>query len=252
MLRTAIKAAKLAGKIIKTNFGKSIDISTKEGNEFFTSIDIEAEKNIIKTIKEKFSNHNIWSEECGSLEKTDSNYKWIIDPLDGTNNFINQIPMVGTSIGLMYKNKPVLGVVYFPMINQLFYAEKGKGAFLNGKPIKCPDIKELSKAVLFFESHLKTASPKYLKFFLTLAKKIFRTRIAGAATMNICYVANGSANICVESGLKPGDIAASSIIAEEAGAIITDHKGKPWHPRCKNIIVTNKYLHKKILELIQK
>ena len=253
MLNTAIKAAKLAGRIIENNFGKVKDIHTKNSdNELFTNIDIECENIIIDTIKEKFPDHNIWSEECGNLKKTKSNYEWIIDPLDGTNNYITDIPFVGVSIGVMYRKKSYLGVVYFPLLNQLFYAETGKGAFLNGKKISCSNISNISKSIVFFDSHFKNF-PQYLSnAFDAIVKKAFRVRIIGAATINLCYIANGSGNICIDVGLKPGDITASSIIIEEAGGIVTDHNGDPWHPDCKNILATNKKLHKKALDILKK
>tara|TARA_Y100000310_G_scaffold235691_1_gene238840 strand:+ start:1446 stop:2207 length:762 start_codon:yes stop_codon:yes gene_type:complete len=253
MLKTAIKAAKLAGRIIETNFGKIKEINTKNSdNEFFTNIDIECEKIIIDTIKEKFPDHNIWSEECGSLKKTKSNYEWIIDPLDGTNNYISNIPFVGVSIGVMYKKKSYLGVVYFPMLDQFFYAEKGKGAFLNGKKISCSDVSSIEKSVVFFDSHFKSFSPHLSKVFNNLVKKAFRIRIIGAATINLCYIANGSANICVDVGLKPGDITASAIIIEEAGGLVTDHEGNPWYPECKNILSTNRVLHETALSILKR
>ena len=253
MLKTAIKAAKLAGRIIETNFEKIKEVNTKNSdNELFTNIDIECENTIINTIKKKFPDHNIWSEECGSLKKTKSNYEWIIDPLDGTNNYITNIPFVGVSIGVMYKKEPYLGVVYLPLLNQFFYAETGKGAFLNGKKISCSEISDINKSIVFFDSHFKTF-PQYLSnTFYTLVKKAFRVRVIGAATINLCYIANGSGNICIDVGLKPGDITASAIIIEEAGGIVTDHNGNPWNPYCKEILATNKKLHKKTLDILQK
>jgi myo-inositol-1(or 4)-monophosphatase len=252
MLKTAIRASKLAGKIVEKNFFKEKKINTKEGKELVTNIDLASEKLIIDIIQEKFPRHNLWSEECGSLKKTDSGYEWFIDPIDGTNNYINTLPFVGVSIGLMYNKKPRLGVVYFPMLNQLFYAEKGKGAFLNGKKISCSSVSSMGKSVVFFDSNFKSFSPNISRVFNELVNKSFRLRVIGAATINLCYIANGSANICVDVNLKPGDITASAIIIEEAGGLVTDHEGNPWHPECKDILATNKKLHEKILAILKK
>ena len=135
MKSTAIRAAKEAAKIIVANFNKIKHISKKGEGDYFTNVDILAEEKIISIIQRRFPKHNILSEEAGLIDKN-SEFTWLVDPLDGTHNYMHGLPLFGVSVGLEHKKKIIMGVIYLPMLDELFVAERGKGAFLNGKRIK--------------------------------------------------------------------------------------------------------------------
>src|SRR3989338_5624172 len=171
MKNIAVRAAKAAGKVLLDNFGK-IKTKTHKGHElgFVTNVDIAAEKKIFSVIRKKYPKHNILSEEEGFIDNN-SGYKWVIDPLDGTHNYIHSLPIFGTSIALEHKGDVKLGVIYLPMLNQLFVAEKGNGAFLNGKRIKVSDTDELKHSMLLFEGSLHMQWDKKKEFLDKVAQK---------------------------------------------------------------------------------
>lgn len=154
MKSTVIKAAKEAGKVLMKNYGKIKNIKTKEKNSYVTNIDLESEKTIFSIIRKKFPEHNIISEESGSLNKK-SEYTWYIDPLDGTHNYINNIPIFGVSIALAQNKIVKYGAICLPYFNEFYIAEKGKGAFLNGKRIKVSNKKKFEKIFCTVRHSLK-------------------------------------------------------------------------------------------------
>jgi len=231
MLNIAIKAARAAGAIINR---ASLDldriqVDTKAPNDFVTEVDRAAEVAIIDILLAAYPGHGILAEESGSTRGArDSDYVWIIDPLDGTTNFIHGLPTYAVSIGLAFRNQVQQAVVYDPARNDLFFASKGRGAFLNDKRLR------VSKRTRMAESLIGTGFPfrkaddlgHYLKMFETVMKSCAGVRRPGAAALDLCYVAAGWYDGFFETGLSPWDVAAGSLLVTEAGGLVGNFTGE--------------------------
>ena len=253
-LSVAIKAAKVAGKIHKKYFQGNFKIETK-GNSFdlLTIADLESEKGIVAFILKYFPEHNFICEE-NYYPKTNSDYSWIIDPLDGTNNFACGIPIFCTSIALVHKDKLLAGVVYDVLRNELFYAQKGKGAFLNGKPIRVNKVNNFKQAMLitgFYYDRGKAMLSTLSQIKRFFQKHILGIRRLGAAALDLCYVACGRAAGFWEFELNPWDFAAGKLIIEEAGGRFTGKRGEKIALAEKHfIIASNGKIHQQILSVL--
>jgi myo-inositol-1(or 4)-monophosphatase len=255
-LKLAIKAAKQAGKIHKKYFQADFKVETKSSSfDLLTIADKKAEKAIVCLIKRHFLEHNILAEEY-SYDQTKSEYTWIIDPLDGTNNFACGLPIFCASIALMHNNEIIMGVIYDVMRDELFYAQKNKGAFLNEKRVKVNLADTLGKSLLitgFYysrgEEMIETLDT-IKRFFL---KQIMGLRRLGAAALDLCYIACGRAAGFWEFELSPWDFAAGKILIEEAGGKVTDKHGEKPHLTKKSFIVaSNGRIHNQMLDVLNK
>ena len=253
MLKTAIKAAKEAGEIIIESMGERKIIDYKSADNFLTETDLKAEKKILSIIKEKFPSHSFLTEE-GLGKKTVSDHLWVIDPLDGTTNFIHAFPHFSTSIAHLFNGKVDLGVVFDPIRKELFHAERGKGAFLNNKKIVVSNTTKLTDALLisgfaYERGEIMRRNLKNIeKFFNTEINGIRRT---GSAALDLCYVACGRADGFWEFGLKPWDIAAGSLIVTEAGGKITGMKEEKYDWMTVDIIASNSKIHDQMLKVLR-
>ncbi len=254
MKRTAIKSAKEAGKIILDYYLKDVDaISKKNTYDLVTKADLDAENRIISIIKDKFPEHSILTEESGE-ERNKSDYCWIIDPLDGTNNFYHKFPVFCVSIALYKKEKPLIGVVFDPIKKELFSAEKNRGAFLNDKQIKVSNVNSLNKSLLalgfYYErgSLMRKTLGQMKKFFY---ENVHGLRRAGSAALDLCYTACGRFDGYWELKLNPWDYAAGSLILTEAGGRITDIQGKKYNLLMGNVAASNGRIHKKMLQILK-
>ncbi len=222
-LSEAVEMAKHAGKIQLDFFrGGNLDVHTKlNDSDVVTAADNASEQFIIDSIHQLFPGHSILSEESGA-ESTGSDRLWIIDPLDGTTNFSNGLPVFSISIALAYKENVMAGVVYAPYLNELFYATADEGAFLNGHPIRCSLKSHLSESVLTIGMpYDKTQNPdNNLQEIETLATKVRGIRRFGSAALDLCYVGAGFFDGYWELNLKRWDVSAGMLIAKEAGAEI--------------------------------
>ena len=249
-LETAISAAKKAGKIILERMESRKVAELKGREDLSTDSDIESEKAIIRILEKEFPGHSILSEESKPKEKN-SEFTWIIDPLDGTKNYFRKLPLFTVSIALAMEKEVVLGVVFDPSAKRLYYAEKGKGAFLNGKRIGVSKTKSLDKATVFFDyGHLEKASLEALN---KMAGKVSHIRNFGLGSLGLCYVAQGGYDAYI-GGIRTKimDIAAGVIIAQEAGAEITGKKGEKVDLfKSREIIASNGLLHKGLLEIFE-
>ncbi len=231
MLNIAIKAARAAGAIINR---ASLDlerlqVNTKAPNDFVTEVDHAAEAAIIDTLLGAYPGHGILAEESGSARGArDSEYVWIIDPLDGTTNFIHGLPTYAVSIGLSFRNLVQQAVVYDPARNDLFYATRGRGAYLNDKRLR------VSKRTRIADALIGTGFPfrkgddldQYLKILETVMKSCAGVRRPGAAALDLCYVAAGWYDGFFETGLSPWDVAAGSLLVTEAGGLVGNFTGE--------------------------
>lgn len=248
-----IEAAKAGAKEMMRFFEGEFTISNKEGvNNLVTQADFASDKAIREIIKTKCPDHGIVSEEDKEV-LSDTDYKWIIDPIDGTVNFANGIPICCVSIGLEYKGNMVLGVVFNPILKEFFFAEKGKGATLNDKPIHVSDKDEVIKSCLvtgFPYVYLDDENGP-LQVFERLIRKGIPVRRLGSAAIDLCWVAAGRFDGFYEHQLHPWDSAAGFLIVEEAGGKVTNLKGEKYSPYKFGIIATNGRIHDELVEGVQ-
>jgi len=249
---TLIRAVETGAAIMKEYFDQSFIISNKEGiNNLVTEVDHKSEAAIFKVIKEQFPEHYILSEEAGEIIQ-DSNHKWIIDPIDGTVNYANRIPICCVSIGIEKDGKMILGAVYNPFIGELFFAEKGKGATLNNKTIHVSnkaDVKTSCLVTGFPYTYLDEANGP-LQVFDKLIRKGVPVRRLGSAAIDLCWVAMGRFDGFYEHQLQAWDSAAGFLMVEEAGGKVTDLTGKYYNPYQHGIIATNGKIHDELLNVI--
>lgn len=253
MLKTTlINAVKAGAAELSRFFNKSFVVSNKEGiNNLVTEADHASEKAILDVIKNDFPDHYILSEEVGEIVQ-DSSYKWIIDPIDGTVNFAHSIPLCCVSIGVEYNGEMVLASVYNPIMNELFFAEKGKGATLNDKQIRVSKKQNVLNACLvtgFPYTYLDMPNGP-LQIFEKLIRKGIPVRRLGSAATDLCWVAAGRFDGFYEHKLQAWDSAGGYLIVEEAGGKVTDFKGDKFSPYQPHILATNGEIHDEMLEVI--
>jgi len=240
----ALGAAMRASRIIMSNYGKTLQIDAKLHNDFVTHVDRQAEEAIIQHIGRAFPGHEILAEESGAKELK-SDYRWIIDPLDGTTNFIHGIPMFAVSIALEIRGTLSLGVVHEPVRKELFTAEIGKGAFLNGRKISVSKTVEKSHCLLAtgFPFRAFTFLDDYLAIFKYFMTQTSGIRRPGSAALDLCYLACGRFDGFWELNLKPWDIAAGALIIKESGGSITDVSGGDRFLEKGNVVGSNGKIH---------
>ena len=249
MKETAILAAEEAGKILRGNFGKIKETTTKKDKSLVTNVDLQCEKKILEIIKSKFPGHHIISEESGDNEM-DSEYSWYIDPLDGTHNYIYNLPHFGTSIGLYKNNEPLLGVIYLPLFDELYYAEKGKGAFLNDNQLKI-EQKPIEECIFQMDSQFARDQETYISNLQKLVPSFFGFRVAGSAVACLSFIAKNCAGAWLTYMAKNYDVAAGRVILEEAGGKVTTAGGKPWQMDNVPLLATNGLIHNQVVELLR-
>lgn len=253
MLKTTLINAVQAGAAqLQHFFNGEFKISNKEGiNNLVTEADHAAEKAIIEVIQKEFPDHFILSEETGEL-KSNSEYKWIIDPIDGTVNFANGIPICCVSIGLEKNGEMILGSVYAPLLNEMYFAEKGQGATLNDKKISVSDKTEVIKSCLVtgFPYTYLDAPNGPLQVFEKLIRKGVPVRRLGSAAIDLCWVAAGRFDGFYEHKLQAWDSAAGFLLVEEAGGTVTDFKGDHYSPYQPHILATNGKIHTELLGIV--
>ncbi|MBU0987264.1 MAG: inositol monophosphatase [Proteobacteria bacterium] len=250
--RVGIAAAFSGGKILLTHFGKISKIGKKGAIDLVTEADTESEKIIIKTIQNVFPDHSILAEESG-LNQGSADRLWIIDPLDGTTNFAHHLGLFSISIAFALKQEIVFGIVLNPANGELFTATKGRGALLNGRPLKISSAQTVSESLLVtgFPYNFKDILQPVLTRFSNCLKASQGVRRLGSAAIDLCYVACGRFDGFWEQNLKPWDTAAGDLIAREAGAIITDFSNNPFTVDKTEILATNGYIHEEMLGLLQ-
>ena len=250
--QTAIAAAYKAAEILRSRFGNISRIHKKDAVEIVTEADTESEKVIISAILARFPEHSILGEESG-LKDGDSDFRWVIDPLDGTVNFAHQVPIFCISIALTHGDDIVLGVVLNPVDGQLYTALRGQGAHLNGKPIRVSKPTAVSESLLVtgFPYHINEIFEPIMIRYGNCLKASQAVRRLGSAALDLCYVACGRFEGFWEQGLKPWDTAAGVLIAYEAGASVTTFLNQPYKLGDPEILVTNGHIHGEMLGLLK-
>ncbi len=255
MLNIAVRAARTAGKVIVRSFEQldKVEVQSKGTNDFVTDVDISAEEAIIETIRKSYPDHTIIGEESGLLKGKDDDFQWIIDPLDGTTNFIKGIPHFAVSIALKVKGKLDQAVIFDPIRGELFTASRGKGAQLNGFRIRVKNHKDLSGTILAtgFPFKHKQHTTAYMAMLNALFMKSSDVRRAGCPSLDLAYVAAGRADGFFEIGLKPWETAAGELLIIEAGGLVTDFNGGHEQVKSGNIVAANTHILKAVLKEIR-
>ncbi len=255
MLNVAIKAARAAGSIINRAALdiESVRVAQKQVNDFVTEVDRAAEEAIISTLLSAYPGHGILAEESGQEHGAkNSDYVWIIDPLDGTTNFIHGLPTYAVSIALAHRGQVQQAVVYDPARNDMFYASKGRGAFLNDRRLR------VSKRTRLADSLIGTGFPfrkgdnfkHYLKLFETVMQSCAGLRRPGAAALDLCYVAAGWYDGFFETGLQPWDVAAGSLLVSEAGGLIGNFTGDADFLYQREVVAGNPKVYGQLVHLL--
>jgi myo-inositol-1(or 4)-monophosphatase len=254
-LKIGVTAARLAGDVILKNLGKlsASDVQTKQAFDFVTKVDRWSEAVILATIREKFPSHAFLAEE--TLKQADAGtYRWIIDPLDGTTNYIHGFPVFSVSIALEYGGEIVMGIVFDPLRDELFHAIKGGGAFLNNQEIRVSGVNTLGGSLIAtgFPFRAKDMIDLYLSAFRNIFFEVSDIRRAGSAAVDLAYVAAGRFEGFFELNLGPWDMAAGSLLITEAGGAVTDFGGGHDFLSTGNIVAGNMAVQPEILEIIKK
>lgn len=253
-LTVACVAVKSAGDWLWKNFTKlhRAKFRFKSKHEIVTKQDKQTEKIILNIIQKKFPQHQILSEEKG-YNKKKSDYLWVIDPLDGTTNFSIKNPLFGVSIALAHKKEIILGVIYIPFCKELFWAQKGSGAYLGGRKIHVSATNNIRKAFLTYchsskPFHIRRAMKAYQIFKM----KSYDMRQLGSSVVEFSWVACGRTDAIMTPGANSWDVAAGAIIVSEAGGKVTDFRGERWGLKSADILASNGKIHREILKVLKK
>jgi myo-inositol-1(or 4)-monophosphatase len=254
IVNIAVRAARAAGNIIIRALDRldTVRVSEKSPRDYVTEIDHQAEKEIIKVIQKAYPTHAILSEECGAIEGKDP-YTWIIDPLDGTRNFMHGVPHFAVSIGITYKGKLEHGVIYDPVRQELFTATRGRGTQLNERRVRVSKRNKLNECLLstgFPYRESEAAIKAYTDSLLAILPICGDVRRGGSAALDLAYVACGRFDGFWELGLKPWDFAAGALMVKESGGLIMDFNGTEDFLQSGNIVTANPKLIKSLLKVV--
>ncbi len=248
-LEAAVEIATDAGKILREELERPPDIAYKGDWDLVTQADRRSEELIVRRLQHYFPEHAIAAEE-GTGKETGSEFRWHVDPLDGTTNFAHGYPCFCVSMALAQKNQLLLGVIYNPIYNELFMGTRGQGATFNGKKIHCsknPDVKS-SLLCTGFPNHKRNSNPN-IYYYWDFTLRSHGVRRDGSAALDLAYVAAGRFDGFWEFGLKPWDTAAGILLVEEAGGTVSDLEGRPYELGGHSILATNTHIHSEMKEI---
>jgi myo-inositol-1(or 4)-monophosphatase len=244
----------IGGRIILQHFGNLLasEIEEKAKNDLVTIADRESEEAIKEYIWKHFPDHDILAEESGLFERKES-YRWIIDPLDGTRNYTKGLPVFAVSVAVEFNGELIAGAVYDPIKKELFWAEKGKGAFVNNERIRVSSTTNISEALIGtgFPFKAKEYIDVYLQSFREVFIAVSGVRRLGAASLDLCYTARGIFDGFWELFLSPWDVAAGALIIKEAGGIVSDVWGKDEYLRNGHIVGANPYIYSQLQKILE-
>jgi myo-inositol-1(or 4)-monophosphatase len=252
ILTTARDASLAAGTYLKENFDRETEIEYKGDIDLVTEKDKESQKIIYKIIKQHFPLHSILGEEDLDVKK-DKELLWLIDPIDGTTNFARSLPAFCVSIAFLVEGKTRVGVVYIPLLDEMFYAVRGSGAFLNKKQIAVSKEKDIGKSLLAtgFPYDRRESKINNVNHFNKFIVRVLGIRRMGSAAFDLCYTAAGRFDGFWELKLAPWDTAAGLLMVEEAGGKITDFTGNPFDPFMKECLASNGLIHSQMMDIIR-
>ena len=255
MLNFAIQTAREAGRILAERWGRSIQISNKGDIDLVTEADVAAERLVIERIRSYYPRHAILAEESGALDATvagpASEWKWIVDPLDGTTNYAHGYPCFCVSIALERAGTIVVGVIYDPLRDEVFAAERGEGATLNGRRIRVSEVDDLNRAMLCtgfpYDVRDRGDFARHFRNFIMHAQAVRRD---GSAALDLAYVACGRFDGFWEEGLNPWDVAAGVILIEEAGGRVSHYDGTPFDIYTPPLVASNGLVHEAMMRVL--
>jgi len=252
-LTTAIETVVRAGDVMMSRFGSGVQVDKKGTIDLVTEVDIAIERDFRAVVAERFPAHEILGEELGGAATVPDGPCWVFDPIDGTTNFAHGLPIFCSSIALEVAGVAEVAAVYDPTRRELFTAERGSGAFLNGRPLRVSAERELVDALLVtgfpYDVHQRVA--EIVGLFAAFVGRARAVRRLGSAAIDLCYIAAGRLDGFWESDLKPWDIAGGSLIVEEAGGRVTSLDGAPFTSRAGSVLATNGPLHEPMLGVIR-
>jgi myo-inositol-1(or 4)-monophosphatase len=249
-LKAAKDVAREAGDLLMSYYGK-IHVKYKDDRSVVTEADIESEKLIKSTLEAEFPDYSFLGEESG-LDEKDGDHLWVVDPLDGTTNYMIQNPFFCVSIGLVRKGEPIIGVVYYPFVDELFSAEVEKGAYLNSKRIYVSKKERLEDSVVSFcNNRGETAIRRMANIFLDVKLVTNKLRQFGAGGLEMSYVACGRTESFMMPNTNLWDVAAGTAIVREAGGRVTDFNGNPYNMESLDILATNGSIHEAMLQILR-
>jgi len=253
LLNTAIKAARRAGKVIMRYAGQldRLNIESKGRNDFVSQVDREAEAEIIDVIRRAYPNHAILAEETGKQGSGDT--QWIIDPLDGTTNYLHGYPQFAVSIGVYHENKAYQAVVFDPLRNELYTASRGSGAQLNDRRMRVSGVSHFDSALLAtgFPFREMTNLELFIQTFRAILPQVSGVRRAGSASLDLAHVACGKLDGFWEFGLSAWDMAAGCLLVQEAGGLVSDFCGGHRQLECGHVIVGTPHIHSELLRRLK-
>ena len=254
MLNFAIQTAREAGQILADKFGRALQVSHKGDIDLVTEADLAAEQLIVERIRSYHPRHAILTEESGNVLEAggaDAAFKWIIDPLDGTTNYAHGYPCFCVSVALEHDGRIVVGVVYDPTRDELFAAERGEGATLNGRRMRVSETDELNRALVCtgFPYDVRERSD-FIRHFRQFIMRAQSVRRDGAAALDLACVAAGRFEGFYEEGLRPWDVAAGVLLVEEAGGRVTHYDGSPFNIYATHIAASNGLIHEEMLRVL--
>jgi myo-inositol-1(or 4)-monophosphatase len=252
-LTTAIEAAVKAGELQLASFGRNIRVDKKGTIDLVTEVDVAVERMFRALIAERFPDHQVLAEEMGGSATVPPGPCWVFDPIDGTTNYAHGLPIFCASLALEVNGVAEVGVVFDPNRQELFTAERGGGAFLNGRPLRVSSANTLVDALLVtgFPYDVHQRLDEIVGLFSAFIGRARAVRRLGSAAIDLCYVAAGRMDGFWETDLKPWDIAAGTLIVAEAGGTVTDLAGAPFTSRGGHVLATNGHLHAPMLEVIR-
>jgi myo-inositol-1(or 4)-monophosphatase len=249
-LDIASSASKEAGTVLLNSFDTEKKITIKSKGNLVTDIDKLSEEHLIRRIKEEYPDHLIVSEESNSTNKPEG-YTWIIDPLDGTNNYVFGIPFFSVNVALLYNRTILLATTYDPLRRELFHAISGNGAYLNRSPVKVSEVTSLRDSLLGLDlGYSNKRGRELLDIMSNLWWNVHCIRILGSAALGLAYVASGRITAYIHRYLMPWDIASGILLIREAGGVITNWNGKEASYSDKKVIASNKHVHGQLLKFL--
>ena len=249
----ASQAAQRAGQLLARRAGRPTLVEQKRSpSDLVTEVDRASEQLIYRIVKQAFPEHGFYGEEHAGLRE-DAAYRWFVDPIDGTTNFVHGVPLFVVSIGLWHDSRIIAGVVYDPMRRELFAARRGGGAFLNGRRLRVSATRTLSHSMLStgFPVEFRRQPEPYLSWFRVLESRCHAVRRLGSTALSLAYVAAGRLDGFYEQHLRPWDIAAGLLLVEEAGGRISDLAGQPAHVEDGRLVATNGHIHLELVRRLQ-
>ena len=250
-LATAVEAVVRAGDIHRSKFRSSVRIDKKGAIDLVTEVDVEVERTFRAMIAERFPDHQVLAEEMGG-STAPTRFRWVFDPLDGTTNYAHGLPIFCASLALEIDGEAAVAAVYDATRQELFTAERGVGAWLNGEPLGVSATAEILEALLVtgFPYDVQENPEPYLRTFGAFLSRARAVRRLGSAAIDLCYVAAGRMDGFWEAKLKPWDTCAGALIVQEAGGRVTGIDGQPWNPANGHVLASNGLLHPAMLEIL--